>query len=701
MLDRSVMSTAVGVDIGGTFTDVVLASPDGKFSVAKVLSTAHDYGQGVMSGMSSALTKAGAETKTLTRVAHGTTVASNAILERSGGALALVTTAGFRDVIAIGRLRMPRLYDIGWIKPTPLVPRELRFEVRERMGPDGSVIERLDLASVDAVVDAVRDTGVCSVAISLINSYANPSHEEAVRRRFNERAPQIDVSISADVSRHIREVERTSTVIVNAYLRPVLDNYLSTLRNKMVEVGIGAPLFICQSTGGLTTTADATRRPAAILESGPAAGVVAAAMLARRLNIPRMISFDMGGTTAKAALIEDGTFSQTDTIIVGNRMMTSTRLLNGAGHPVQLPAVDLAEVGAGGGSIVRVDAGGALVVGPESAGASPGPASYGLGGLNPTVTDAAVVLGYLNPKFIAGGEVTIHAELARDVFHRNVARPLGLSCEDSAFAATQVAAATMLRVLRAVSSERGRDPRSHVVTTFGGNGPLFGPLLALQLGAVHALIPPNPGLYSAVGLLHADMERDYVETLSGTLSKIDASSIDLVAQRLREKVNEDLAAAGFSPSQCAVETRLSLRYAGQTDSLAVTLRAGDARIDNAQLLQAVRDFGLEHERTYGQRADDDEPVELVAIHLIGRGFFAPIEFTPKRELEPVTNDFRHAYFGPELGWRDAPVLRRSDLHGSMTGPLIVEEIDSTCLVPPGGRAELDELGNIHLWFDSD
>jgi N-methylhydantoinase A len=421
MIDPSVRGeAALGIDIGGTFTDLVLMA-DGRLHVAKVLSTPEDYARGILDGLQRILNEADLPPERVGRVAHGTTVASNAVLEASGRPPALVTTQGFRDVIAIGRLRLPRLYDVGWTKPSPLVPRELRFEIRERVGADGSIVEPLDGTEAEALVDRVRASGVAAVAISLINAYADPRHEQALRQAFAVRAPELDVTLGSEVGGQIREVERTSTAVVNAYLRPVLETYLGKLRAKLDERGVRAPLFVSQSTGGLTTAEDARRRPVTIIESGPAAGVVAAAALAGRLGIPRMISFDMGGTTAKAASIEDGRFVRTADLTVGGNVISGSRLLTGAGHSLQAPAIDLAEVGAGGGSIVRVDAGGGIVVGPESAGSLPGPACYGLGGHLPTITDACVILGYLNPRAIARGLVPVSAERARDVFRRHVA----------------------------------------------------------------------------------------------------------------------------------------------------------------------------------------------------------------------------------------------------------------------------------------
>jgi len=679
-------SAIVGVDIGGTFTDVILLEHDGRAAVAKVLSTPDHYADAILDGLANVLGSAGLVGVDLGRVAHGTTVASNAVLEGSAQPPALVTTLGFRDVIEIGRLRLPRLYDVAWEKPPPLAPRHLRFEVAERIAADGAVIEALDRSSAADVAAAIRAAGVKSVAVSLINAFANPVHEQALARLFSALIPEVDVTIATDLSRQIREVERTSTAVVNAYLRPVVRGYLDDLENRLKRSGIAAPLFVSQSTGGLSTAEEAKRKPVTILESGPAAGVVAAAALAEAIGVANLISFDMGGTTAKAASIEHGAFVRTSDFTVGGGMISGSRLLTGAGHPLQVAAIDLAEVGAGGGSIIRRDAGGGLLIGPESAGAVPGPVCYGRGGLRPTIADAAALLGYLSPSGIAGGAVPIDVEAARTVIDRDIAAPLGLSAEDAAYAAVSLASATMLRALRAVSSERGRDPRDFAVCAFGGNGPLFGPLLALELGASRVLVPPYPGLFSAVGLMTADLECEAAETVRADFAAVDRPMLGKVVERLEALVRRQLSDAGVSAERQMIERRFSLRYAGQTQTLAIVLEAPET--DGPALSALSEAFGAEHERTYGHRAGANEPLELTSVRVVGSGRLDDGRSLPRPARDAARDATRSAYFGPREGWREARVVSRGQLASGVAGPCIVEEYDSTCLIPPGSTARL-------------
>src|SRR5205809_1928486 len=397
----------VGVDIGGTFTDIVLLDADGRLHTKKVSSSVDDYARAIVEGVGEVFRETGLVGADVAEVLHGTTVASNAILELRGAKTGLITTKGFRDILEIRRLRMPRLYDLTWEKPAPLVERYLRVEVQERINARGEVQAPLDPVDVERVLDRLLGEGIEALAVCLLNSYANPVHEERIKEIVARRAPGLVTCISAEVLPEIREYERTSTTVINAYVMPIVRSYLATLRSGLDDIGVKAPLLIMQSNGGLMTDAAAAQKPIHVIESGPAAGVVGAQVLAQRLDLGKLITFDMGGTTAKAALVEDGDVSRAAEYQVGGGIVHGSRLLTGAGYLLRVPAIDLAEVGAGGGSLVWIDAGGALQVGPRSAGASPGPLCYDLGGTEPTITDANVILGYLNPTRLAGGPGTV------------------------------------------------------------------------------------------------------------------------------------------------------------------------------------------------------------------------------------------------------------------------------------------------------
>ncbi|MCK6454584.1 MAG: hydantoinase/oxoprolinase family protein, partial [Alphaproteobacteria bacterium] len=457
------MSTRIGIDIGGTFTDLVFLTPEGRVERAKVLSTPEDYSLGIAAGLESTIAAGALRTDAIQQVMHGTTVATNAILEGKGARIALVTTTGFRDILEIRRLRMPVLYDIRWRKPPALVPRRLRFEVAERIDHEGTIERALDEEDARRVIGRVLDAGADAVAVCLLNAYANGAHERRLRELVRERDTAIPVTLSSELLPEIKEYERTSTTVVNAYVLPVVRHYLGRLERQLAARSIARKLTIMQSSGGAMSAAAAAERPIHIIESGPAAGVVGAAELARRLGDLSLLSFDMGGTTAKAALVDRGRFLRVGALEVGGGINVAGRLLSGGGYHVRAPAIDIAEVGAGGGSLVRLDAGGGLKVGPDSAGAAPGPACYGRGGTEPTVTDANVVLGFVNPVALAGGGLPIRRELAASSLDRAVARKLGLATEDAAWGVHRVANATMARALRAVSTERGRDPREFAI----------------------------------------------------------------------------------------------------------------------------------------------------------------------------------------------------------------------------------------------
>jgi N-methylhydantoinase A len=686
----------VGVDIGGTFTDIVALDGDGRIHTKKVSSSVDDYARAIVDGLREVFEETGLSGADVVEVLHGTTVASNAILELRGARTGLITTRGFRDVLEIRRLRMPRLYDLTWEKPAPLVERHLRLVVDERITARGEIQRPLDPAEVDRVLDRLLGEGVEAVAVCLLNAYANPAHEEIVRDAIRRKAPQLALSVSSEVLPEIKEYERTSTTVVNAYVMPVVRRYLSTLRGGLEGIAVRAPLMIMQSSGGLMAAEAAAATPMHIIESGPAAGVVGARVLARRMALPRVITFDMGGTTAKASIIEDGEINRAAEYQVGSGIMVGSRLLTGAGYLLRAPSIDLAEVGAGGGSLVWVDAGGALQVGPRSAGACPGPLCYDLGGTEPTITDANVILGYLNPQALAGGAVKLNAARARDLFEARVARPLGLSLERAAYGAHLIAASNMMRAIRAVSSERGRDPREHALFAFGGNGPLFAAGMAAALEMRRIVVPPAPGLFSAFGLLYSDVEHHHVRSYRRLLRAVTPAELEGLWARMEEAGREQLAGEDFRGAAVRLARAADLRYQGQSFELTVPIDADLTGGDALARIEAA--FAREHERTYGHRAGPEEPVEIVSLRVLAQGLperpRVPERLRLDRERAGGEPRARRVYFGPPHEWQMVPIVGRGDLAGGRPGPCIVEEYDATCVVPPGARAALDARDNI-------
>jgi N-methylhydantoinase A len=688
-------SFRIGVDIGGTFTDIVLLGGDGTIHTKKISSSTGDYARAIVDGLDEVFRETGLTGRDVDQIRHGTTVASNAILEGKGARVGLITTAGFRDVLELRTLRMPRLYDMAWEKPPPLVERYLRRTVDERVRASGEVERALDMADARAQVQALVDEGVEAIAVCLINAFANPAHELMIKQAIEELAPDLVHCISYEVLPEIKEYERTSTTVINAYVMPIVATYLKALRLGLDAAGIPAPLLLMQSNGGLTTDRAAAERPINIIESGPAGGVVGAQAIADAKALERIITFDMGGTTAKASMIEDGSVLRAQEYAVGAGIMIGSRLLSGAGYALKVPAIDLAEVGAGGGSLVRLDQGGALQVGPQSAGAVPGPVCYAKGGETVTVTDANVVLGYLNQKHLVGGALPIEAERARAAFKAQVADPLGLAVEEAAHGAFRIAASNMIRAIRAVSSERGRDPRTFALFAFGGNGPLFACEMAKTLDMNRVVIPPSPGLFSAFGLLYADLEHHYSRTLRRVTQEADAAEIAAAWGELEDQARAQLLADGVAAAEMEVRRAAALHYKGQSFELVVPAPAGAIDMEFLDRLADV--FGAEHERVYGHRAGPKEPVELVSIQVVAACSVdsggVPERVMPSRP-EPEPGPPRQVFFGQEQGWVETPILRRSDLEGGRAGPLIVEEYDATCVVPPGAKASLDGGGNI-------
>ncbi len=553
----------LGVDIGGTFTDVVLLGDDGSVRTIKVLSTPDDYARGVVAGATALLAQHDVDADLVAGVVHASTVASNTILEGLGARTALVTTEGFRDVLEMRRLRIPVLYDVQYEGPKPLVPRRLRFEVAERLGPDGETWRELDEAAVQVVADRLREENVEAVAIALLHSYVDDTHErrveEIVRATVGE---DVYVTRSAEILPEIREYERTSTAVVNAYVGPAIGRYLGSLVDRLHEAGILAPLEVMQSSGGTLTPETAHRKPAHLIESGPAAGVMACSYLGRLTGRAQLISLDMGGTTAKAAIVEDGLPVRTSEYEVGAGINLSSKLVKGGGHPIKLPFIDVSEIGAGGGSIVGIDAVGTVTVGPVSAGSMPGPVCYDLGGVDPTLTDALLALGYLNETQLGGGAITLNAAKSREALDRIVATPLGRSVEEAAHGILLLSVATMTRAVKAVTTYRGRDPRDFTLCAFGGNGPLTGVEIARALQIRHVLVPPAPGVFSALGLLFSDTEHEVVKTLMLRGGELTAEGLEAAFAPIENEATAHLAATEDARGECDPLRRRPLRRAG-------------------------------------------------------------------------------------------------------------------------------------------
>ena len=688
----------VGVDIGGTFTDLVFLGKNGHIQVRKVLSTPDDFGRAVFKGIEAFLAEEALPPAAISEIDHGTTVATNAILERKGAKVGLLTTEGFRDILELRRVRLPVLYDLTWEKPPPLVPRELRLEVFERMGPGGEVRTKLDLASARNGIEKLKDKGIESLAVCFLHSYADPSHERAVGGLAQGEIPF--VSLSCDVLPELREYERTATTVVDAYIKPVVNSYLKNLREHLDAIGIGAPILVMQSNGGIISETAAANHPVHIIESGPAAGVIAAAAGGAAAGRENLITIDMGGTTAKASVIERGELTLAAEYEVGGGFSRGSRLIKGGGHLIRVPAIDISEVGAGGGSIAWVDAGGVMRVGPESAGADPGPACYGLGGERPTVTDANLILGYLNPGSLVGGDLRIEPEKAERAVARDIAEPLGLSILEAAEGIHRIANATMHRAIRSVTIERGRDPRDFTLIAFGGSGPAHAAGLARALEISAILVPPHPGVFSSFGLLVSEVEHLYTRSLLTDLAKFSPAATESVFGEMEARAREDFAAEGFSGERLLLRRFADVRYRRQIYDLLLPLP--DRPLEEGDRDRLTAAFHEEHRRTYGY-AMEDERLELVSLKVRAQGVREGRAALPWSGAEdgdgprPSGGEERVVYFEEKSEKVRTPVVGRADLgEAPVEGPLIVEEYDSTTVVPPGMRVRREASGFLLL-----
>ena len=692
------MAYRLGVDIGGTFTDIALIDEaTGQIYTGKVSSTPQDPSGGFMEAVQRLLAKQQIAAQDVAYIVHGTTVATNAIIEGKVAPTGFITTEGFRDMLEIARQIRPTLYDLQFEKPRPLVPRHRCFGVPERLDAQGQVLAPLDEDALRQVANKLRDEGVESIAVCFLHAYANPTHERRAGEIIAEVFPEAVVSLSAEVAPEFREYLRASTTVINSCIRPVVARYLQRIEDRLAQAGIAAELLVMQSSGGVYTFAAARQKPVYMVESGPAAGVIAAAHLGQAQGYDQVISFDMGGTTAKAGLIQGGTPNVTKDYEVGTTAQSGVGATRGAGYPIRTPVIDLVEIGAGGGSIAWVDPGGILRVGPQSAGADPGPVCYGQGGMQPTVTDANLVLGRLNPSYFLGGEIALDPAAAQRAIQQHCAQPLGMDLVEAAHGIVEIANTAMVNALRLVSVQRGYDPRDFALVAFGGAGPAHANRLAALTDIPVAIIPQSPGTASALGLLVTDLKHDYATTLIQRLDRVAPHALEQTFRELEAQGRETLGREGMAEAAMEFRRQADLRYVGQSHEL--TLPLTTEALGSAQLEQLLDQFHRTHDRAYGFSAPGED-VELVSVRLSAIGQIAKPALAPlaKAAEEATAKGQRPVYFAESEGYVDCPVYDRYALGAGavVQGPAIVEEIDSTTVVHPQYQVRVDEVGQMVL-----
>ncbi|HZN53017.1 MAG TPA: hydantoinase/oxoprolinase family protein [Methylomirabilota bacterium] len=682
------MSYRVGFDVGGTFTDFVLQSPSGELRTAKRLTTYPDPSEACLAGLDELIAQSGVAWADVAQAIHGTTLGSNIVIERKARGVGLLMTRGFRDVLIIGRERRYQVYDLQIEKPAPLIRRRLMGEVTERVLADGSVRTPLDEAGARRAIRELVGRGVTTLAVCLLHSYLNPAHERRLAELVAEEAPHVTVTLSHEVAPTFREYERTSTTVVNAYVMTAVGEYLRGLASATARRGYRGRLFVMQSSGGVATAEAMQRHPVRMIESGPAAGALMAAAYGELTGHSDLIAFDMGGTTAKLALIEKGR-PATTTAFELHRVKNAP----GSGLPMNIQAIDLVEIGAGGGSIASARLG-VIAVGPESASSMPGPVCYGRGGAEPTVTDADVVLGYVNPDYFAGGAMRLEGGAAARAIEAKIARPLGLSLEEAAWGIHAIVNTNMELATRIVSIERGRDPRDLTLVAFGGSGPVHGCRLAQALGIPRVILPACAGVTAAIGLLAAEVRFDVARTYVRRLDTVDPQHLtsmyaEMAAQAI--EVVRESAVAG----EVTVVRSADARYVGQGYEVTVPIPAG--RLDSAALARMRASFDEVYAARYGY-ASPEEPVEIVTWKLSAIGGSPRIALAKAgaRSGEGSRKGVRRAYFPEARGYADTPVYDRYALAPgmSLTGPAIVEERESTTVIPPWMTATVDEYANL-------
>jgi N-methylhydantoinase A len=674
---------SIAIDIGGTFTDVVAADLDtGGFQVVKVPTTPRRLVDGVRNGVLAALAGAGAAPADVERFVHGTTIGTNAVLERKGATTAVLATEGFEDVLEIGRLKRTRMYDLFVDPETPvfLAPKRRRRGIRERLAADGAVVTELDTTQAsDVVRELLERQQVEAFAVCFLHSYRNPRHERLMRDLIRRLAPTAAVSISSEVDPMFREYERTVVTAFDAYLRPVIERYVRELGEELAGVGLRCPVQIMQSRGGIASAEQVTQRPVSVLLSGPAAGVVGGRFAGERSGFSNLITLDVGGTSADVSLIE-----------AGKPLLSTEGVIDT--YPLRTPMVDVTTIGAGGGSIAWVDASGGFRVGPQSAGADPGPACYGRGGAEATVTDASLVLGYLNPEYFAGGSL----RLDPDASHRAVeafGKRVGLSSTQAAAGIHRVINSKMADAIRLVSIRRGYDPRQFALVMLGGAGPVHGGRLAAELSIPSIVLPPVPGVLSALGLLVASVEHDDVETVTARVDGAQPALLEEVFGRLAGRVEQRMRREGVPAGAATTVRSADMKYVGQSYTLNVVMRE---RVDEAAVADSAAEFHRVHHRIYGH-SNPLAPVEFVSLRLVQAWPLPRPELlgTPDGRTGGSGPRSRKAFF-EELGeFVDTPVYQRGELaETAVRGPAIVEQPDTTLVLYPGQRAQGTPDGNV-------
>ena len=673
----------LGVDIGGTFTDLVLLDENsGNSMVVKVPSRPKDPAGALVEAVTRGLLEASVKPESVAMLNHGTTIVTNAVLEGTLAPTALVLTKGFRDVLEIGRHLRPDMYDLNQDKPKPIVPRDLRFEVEERMAHDGTVVMPLNAATVAAAIEALKATDVTAVAVSFLHAYANPAHEAMVKDALSEALPGIAITVSTDICREIREFERTSTVVLNAAATPVVSRYLEVLSERTAAVVPEAQILLMQSNGGSMTVNAARRSPAQLIYSGPAAGVLACQFVGRMTGRPNVLGFDMGGTSTDISLVYRGEPLMTTEADVG-------------GYPVKLPVLDINTIGAGGGSIAWIDSGGGLQVGPRSAGADPGPVAYGRGGTEPTVADANLALGRFSPDRFLGGELALDRDASLAAIKEKIADPLGLDPTSAAAGILRIANANMERALKVSSAERGYDPRDFTLIAFGGGGPAHGAALAKEVGFPSVLVPSAPGVFSAFGLLIADIRHDYVQSYISRAHEVSLDAASGVFDSMKALGEQALTEDAIADDRREYLRTADLRYVGQ--AYEVNVPVPDGPVDEDLIAAVVSLFHEVHQRQFAHSSEGD-PVEIVNLRMIAMGRVEAPELgrqdTASGNVVPI--EHRQVYFEESGGFVDCPVFERGVMGtgADVVGPAIIEQLDCTTVVHPGQKVSVDEWGNL-------